>query len=685
MRAAYLFCCLILSVHVFAQEEDITALLDVLDEETKTATEERTNADFLPGIITVLDGAEMEKAGMRTVWESLDLVPGFLTAYNNFGELTVGVRGLGYQQHYSFNKVFIDGIAVESTGEQRMAYLTLPVEQVERIEVLRGTGGVLFGADATAGVINIITRKNGSAAWVERGSFDTWHVGGRFSNYNKDRDLRVYLAANLLKTDGSATVVQNDAFTAANLGYAPGPIDDRDESRYFSAGVEWKGLSLEGRYIERLPGDFYGLDALPPRGFLDRGSDKFWHTAIQYDREWVEDLNGKIRFAYKRHDFLGEEHIRTPRGAVTRVPPGSPLANRPLPEDYVDRRAQDESRLEWFTEWVWSGWEQHNLLFQSQFSRLELEDSFIETVSPALVSGVQKGWLPIGSQRESFSLTAQDQWSLKDDLMVTFGLRFEDVSDIGTNWSPQFALAYRPWDPLTLKAQYTRGFREPSFLELYELNSGRARTLDAETVDIVDISAIYRTPATVFRITGFYQEFKDLISRRNDTTGALIYSNRDQVDSYGVELEWSHDFTSWLELSGNLSWIHTNDISDRPIPGMAQYLGHIQTKLTPHKNVEAIFRWRYVDDVQNYLGPPVAGTPDRLELAEIPAYNFFDAILNFPNWPVSSMSIQLGVRNLFNQEAQYLSSPVVRNNASIYPEGLPAHPREWYVQIKYEF
>lgn len=64
-------------------------------------------------------------------------------------------------------------------------------------------------------------------------------------------------------------------------------------------------------------------------------------------------------------DVLAGETETVPHGGVARLAAGNPLNNRPMPDDYTNRRAVDEERLEWSKEWVWTGFPDHRILFQS--------------------------------------------------------------------------------------------------------------------------------------------------------------------------------------------------------------------------------------------------------------------------------------------------------------------------------
>ncbi|MDX2110574.1 MAG: TonB-dependent receptor [Verrucomicrobiota bacterium] len=651
------------------------ALMNVLDEETEDATRERLNADFLPGILTVLKGDDLEKLGIRDAWESLDLVPGIHTAYNNFGEKTVEARGLGYQQHFSFNKVFIDGVAAESTGEQRMAYLSIPVAQIERIEVMRGSGGVIFGADATAGVINIITRKEGNSVWAERGAFNTWSGGGRYAYKDTKHDLLAYASASIYSTDGSGAQVGNDVFhLTQNAGLSPGPIDDRDEVRFYTAGVQWQGLSLEGRYVERLPGDFFGFPGTARRGYYPRGSDKFWHLSALYEKEVAENLTATTRVTYKQHDFKGNGHLIIPAGAFLPSPPGQPQP-KPAIEDSADLRAQRESRWEASTEWVWTGLEDHRIMAHAEVANLHLDDAYIITLSPVSQQKKSYGWLPIGRERNTYGLTVQDQWTLVESLLVTGGIRLEYVDRLGTEWAPQIALAWRVYDPLILKAQFSKCYRNPSMLEINESSNNVPRSIDSESVDNAELCAIYQVSGLISRLTFFNHRFSGLIERVQLGKGVVSYTNGEAVETRGVELELEYKFTDWLKTVANGSFNDTrDDNTHRAVEGSTSWLANLALTVTPVKFLETSIRWRYVGDTINTVH-----SSNNLVRADVPAYNYTDVVLNFSQLPIKDLTLQFGVKNVFNQSASYASLQYTMT------DGLPAHQRQWFTQVTWDF
>ncbi len=170
---------------------EMAALLGTLEDVTELATHTRMNADFVPGILSVLHGEEMVALGVHTVWEALELVPGVQITRNNLGELRVSIRGL---QHGNGNiKVLLNSVAMNKAYSGYGHVFHIPVEQVERIEVIRGPGSAVHGEFAFAGVIDVITRKDENRAYGRAASGDTYGGGGVFSLADEERDLHFSL------------------------------------------------------------------------------------------------------------------------------------------------------------------------------------------------------------------------------------------------------------------------------------------------------------------------------------------------------------------------------------------------------------------------------------------------------------------------------------------------------------
>ena len=114
----------------------------------------------VPGAVTVLDRELIRRSGARDVAEVLRLVPGFLLTYRN-GATPQAVYHSGMDTYGARMQVYVDGRSVYSSfllGDTKTGLRGLIIEEIERIEVLRGSNSASYGANAFLGVVNIVTR-----------------------------------------------------------------------------------------------------------------------------------------------------------------------------------------------------------------------------------------------------------------------------------------------------------------------------------------------------------------------------------------------------------------------------------------------------------------------------------------------------------------------------------------------
>lgn len=140
-----------------------------------SASRREQSAAEAPAIVTVLTKQDIRELGLRTLYDALRLVPGFADV-QDIDDFVVGSRGIVSDNNYNF-VVLINGHNVTGTfnlGINPNHLFPMTLENVTRIEVLRGPGSVLWGAGALLGVVNIVT-EDGT-------TFDGAQVGGGYGN-----------------------------------------------------------------------------------------------------------------------------------------------------------------------------------------------------------------------------------------------------------------------------------------------------------------------------------------------------------------------------------------------------------------------------------------------------------------------------------------------------------------------
>ncbi len=610
-----------------AGEEDrqqLQELLAVLDEETQVATKTKMNNDYVPGMVTVLHGEQLEALGVHTVVEALAMVPGIQVARLSTGEPTVKVRGIAFPFNAGNIKVMLNSIALsrESSGINSSVLLT-PLAQVDRIEVIRGPGSSVYGDFAMAGVVNIIT-KNNSSRLFGRGGDDLSRGGGGQYSY-RDAALDFGLGVNISAVD--------DGENAAALGRNP------DEERYTGVfNLEYKNFSFTAEGVRRSVD--YRNRALsaggpPPPSAIglahDYREEKSWAMEGRQTIELGSSATLDAHLSYLKNQFEGTAPMFVFNGE--RVETGLDLA--------------------------WSPWHGHQVLFSVSYA-----DSDIDEASQEGPPGT--GTLQVsGMDRNNFSLGLQDQVALNERFSVTLGFRYDDYDDVGSLTTPRIAAVYRMGEHHVVKAQFAQGFRTPTFWELYE--TGRANeNLDFEIMSTTELSYIYRRPRSVGRVTLYASKIDDGIYQ-NPTDG---FGNIVEIESKGVEVEWEQQLGEKFRWQANLSYNDTWDgrstADGHEATGIAAWLGNLAVFVQPAAKLMLTARLSHVGD--RY-------TPD----GRVGGYDTVDLTISRTDLWRAGLTLRLGVKNLLDDEIVYLTDRI----SGLAEDEFPG--RTWWLQLSYDF
>jgi len=164
---------IMLGVHqVWAEEEkdnikdtsgndSVSNAVVTMGEVVVTATRDTQEVRKTPANVTVITAEEIEKSGATTIVDVLDKLESiqFRTSSGNSSQAYIDMRGMGGDNPYGKTLVLLDGRRLNRTDMSSINWLSVPVNTIEKIEIVRGAGSVLYGDAAIGGVINIITKK----------------------------------------------------------------------------------------------------------------------------------------------------------------------------------------------------------------------------------------------------------------------------------------------------------------------------------------------------------------------------------------------------------------------------------------------------------------------------------------------------------------------------------------------
>ncbi|MDH5508979.1 MAG: TonB-dependent receptor [Nitrospinota bacterium] len=660
------------------------------------------NADFVPGIITILHGQRMEAMGARTVGEAISMTPGVESAINNPGDPKIIIRGIGNGHHSGHMQVQLNSVTVNKTfdGATTSAFM-IPIEQVERIEIIRGPGASLHGEFAYSGVINIITKQS-NRAYASGGAFGTFGGGLSYRYENPETGFHFQVNGSSWRTEGSGIDSGKDHFASRpeteGRSNSPGPIDDEDGQTLGVVKLGVGGLEARIQTSERRYGHYYGMLALTQEGLEGWQEEKLNAVRVSYHTSPGETYDVKVYADAAENSFEVKNHLLAPQGAPIPLEGGEgppPPGGRPngpsadgippgAPEGRLISNYYGESKSGAGLEAAYKGWRHQKWLFQAQYSKVAMGDVWQEynfdpatgeaLDTPRRYSGPKNNWLTPGKERTVVGLALQDQVAVSENLNLILGVRSDDFDDAGSSVSPRLAGVWRS-GPHIVKAQYAHAYRPPTFAELYSPTYGVGRLgnpdLKAETSRTAELGYIFNQPGVTARVTVYQSNLESMIAP-GDLREGRNYANKDKARQQGVEMEMEMELGEEWTLAANASYCDLKDVNtNQDVGNYAKVLGNIKLFGAVADNLLLAIRAQYVGDRERLILDP---REDRL-----PAYTLVNISVNWHNAGMHGLSLRAGVNNIADHKYKSISA------TNSYPEDLPRTGRAWWAQVSYDF
>ena len=655
-----------------------------------------------PSVASVITAKDIEQMGARNLNEVLETVPGLHVAPSTLSRMDAvfSIRGI----HTGFNAqvlLLMDGVPLQySNSGSRPQLFNLSVASIERIEVIRGPGSAVYGADAYSGVINVITKDAGSLSGTEMGarvgSFnyrDLWLQHG-----DKWNDIDIVFGFAFQRTDGdSDRVVNSDLQSNLDVGFgtnaslAPGAVatqDERLEARLGFSSGNWK-LNLWSWFQNDAGLGAGGAQALDPNGAQD---NKILRADLSYATDdLLADWNFNTRLSHTYYDTEAKFHL-LPAGAV--LPIGSdgnlnfvaPAGFVSFPDGLIGQPGGEgeDSQLELVASY--SGMQNHHWRIAAGVRSQSLDTMELKNFGPGVIDGTQPvvdGALtdvtgtPFvftpDSSRTIYHISLQDEWQFAPDWELTAGIRYDDYSDFGSTVNPRVALVWATSHALTTKLLYGSAFRAPSFTELYFVNNPVSLgnpDLEPETIDTLELAFNYR-PSPDFQTNFSLYSYKaeKLIEYVADSGATLTAQNARDQDGYGFEWEVDWKLNRDLRISANYAWQHSEDAKTgadiHDAPGQQLFV-NAHWKMAPQWSVNGQLNW--IGDRKRAVGD---------SRAEISDYTLVNLSLKRRDI-VPNVDLTLSILNLFDEDAYEPSDGTI-------PNDFPLEGRSVWLQLNAGF
>ena len=426
----FVFGLLLFTILCSAESRDDTSETNgavVLEPVVVTATKTPQRLKDTPVITNLITRAEIEATGAENIGEVLEHAAGIIIHRDAHGD---GVQLQGLDSEYVL--ILVDGEPQVGRIAGKLDMARLAVENVERIEIVKGATASLFGSAALGGVINIITRKATTPFSVQ--------VSQNFEQ-NSTFDSRGTLELQRGKLNTLLTLSHNrrspiDLDTSDLTTTIDGYANVTGSARTAYQLTPATNLILSGQYFTQ---NQEGISENGPIAF-DRLGD-------------IENFSGSLRI---EHEF-GNSTQRTPTTLLT----GKLYATRYDDESTViDRETAAVSSQNLTIQDLVKGEVQFNMTVWEKHQLTLGGDVVFENLQSQRITG---------GERDIFtnSLFAQNQFRPISAFILVIGGRLDNHSEFGTHFSPKLSAMYRMTDDLRLRFSYGQGFRAPDFKNLY--------------------------------------------------------------------------------------------------------------------------------------------------------------------------------------------------------------------------
>ncbi|WP_139853037.1 TonB-dependent receptor domain-containing protein [Acinetobacter pullicarnis] len=551
-----------------------------------------------PASITVITADELEQKGITSIADALSDVPGvdIRNGQGKTGGLNIQMRGL----NQAYTLILIDGqrqntsgtVSPNGFGEFASSFMP-PLASIERIEVIRGPMSTLYGSDAMGGIINIITKK----------VTDDWTGSVTLENsIQENSDI-----GNSFKT----SAFLNGPLIKDKLGLQlRGDFYHRDDSERIAPPTKTMDQGSQGRDPRTVEANNYNIgtkltyklnDQVSSWIDLDHAEQRYDNTDSRLGEQYEYKKTGGISALGSYEDELKFMRDRISVGVDADLDFGTWTTFASQVKTKQEGRrlpVGDVPQFNYYSDGTQGRkLENTDLTIDSRFILplnnhkltvgAEYKDN--KTIDTAAGNGIK-------FKQDSWSLFAEDEWSLKENLTLTFGGRYEDHSAFGGEFTPRAYLVWNTNDYWTLKGGVSTGYKVPTANDLHDgINGftaqGRSVTLGnpnlkPEKTTNYELGFIFDNLNNfTLTTTGFYTEFKDIIISNAQsfenclwedrkpgtapatncmTVGNFSYQenftfkgNADKAKSYGVELSAKYDINDAFNIKANYTWLES--------------------------------------------------------------------------------------------------------------------------------
>ena len=672
-------------IHFAMVEEGI-----MTDEVVVSANRNEVSRKVAPVVVNVMGVKLFESVNSTDLAKALNFQSGLRVENNcqNCGFPQVRINGL----EGPYSQILINSRPVISALSGVYGLEQIPVNMIDRVEVVRGGGSALFGANAVGGTINIITKDPVN---------DSFQVSSTMSNMN-GKVWEQYMGANasLVSKDNVYGIAVYQSYRNRN----PYDADDDGFSELGKLNMNTFGLRAYYRPMKssRLSFEYHTTNE------FRRGGNKFDYEPFETDI--TEQTKHVINSGGLNYDLFWKdyEHKISFFASAQHVDRNSYYGAQ------QDANAYGKTKdLTWVAGAMYAGNFKKVLFAPAQFTAgLEYQNDNLHDV----MTGYNRD---LRQEVRIASAFVQNEWKM-DKFSLLAGFRLDDHNLIDNPiFSPRVNMLYKPSDKLQARLTWSTGFRAPQAYDedlhvtavggegvLIRLADGLKPEKSNSFSGSIDWTANIGHFQTNLLIEGFYTSLNDVfylqnvgadnsgnaIQERRNGSGAEVYGiNIDGKIAHGRDASLQVGFTAQRSRYKELTyWSEDSSVEGtRNMPRTPDYYGYFTFTAAPSKNFDFSLSGVYTGRMHVPHFAPTDEIPSdspyqyivKDEMVHTPDFFDFNVKLNYTFVLNEHVKLQLngGVQNIFNAFQEDLDRGVFRDSGYFYG---PTQPRTYFIGIK---
>lgn len=664
-------------------------LHQLLKAEMTTAGKKREKVSDIPASIVLLTREDIETAGYQTLSEILESIPG-LYATDDYTLQNIGVRGFWSTTPNRHLIMLVNNIPILEgfTSSYPLVNIIVPVEAINRIEVVRGPMSVVYGNGAFYGVINIFTNQMEEEPLnmftASYGSEKTGKIFARFSGQSDDSHYT--LNGSYFQTDGLNVPLENiggPAFT----GFTTEKQLERSE-KYFNFSGTFKDFSFATSYAENRSELMFSLPS------YSEGSIAIYRDTrlnLEYKKTFSDTFSLKAKLGYfltrmnYDYDWMFEDFYGVQQNEASGFSAGLNLFIQPSP----------------------------NLDITVGVDYLRIHEAINSLNIPLYSLNLLHHCLADGEAIVNQSIFAQLTYSFSDKLKIVAGAMVEQtpeymleqrIGDFGTGtddriqatvsqkeavFVPRLALLYSLNEQNVLKLLYGKAFNRPSFFHNLDLLfTPELPPLEPETIQTFELNYIgHLSPNFTLSLSVFRNILDKLIYRTwvpSVGTVDTYHRNVGEMATFGVELTLQSEPLDNLRLELSGTYQDTKDkrpgFENMEVAYSPKLLGYFKASYFFNNNISLAVNANYVDEMEPYYDVTLP-VPGRLG-EKVDGYFLVGANLRIRNLFGTGMFLNFRCSNLLDEEVRY---PATSNNYYFASKGTIGKGRSFLLTIGWKF